>query len=175
MAISKTVAQELCTKLEFTLIETSFPQAIKDLTVAKLKVKAGSSKQHLDKWKDLQKTQARELAARTKLGEKVPLAPIERTNKKVQLFSEVTERFNKQIKLLEEKAKKAAAVEKKAALKKQTKVAKVAAVKAPKVLGSKGKGRHDVPAVKQQVAQSKKVSSHTKAATKRNQAKRDKR
>jgi len=175
MAVSKTVAQELCTKLEFAVVEASFPQAIKELTVAKLKLKAGSSKKHLDKWKDLQKKQERELSIKKKAGEKVPLAPIERTKKKVQLFTETSERFNKQIKLLEEKAKKAAAADKKAAAKKEQKKAKVEVAKAPKVLGTKGKGKHDVPVLKKLAAKSKTISSHTKAANKKSQAKRDSR
>lgn len=246
MAISKPVAQKLCTKLEFALVEASFPPGIKSFTLTKIKTKVASAQKYLDKWKDLQKKQERELSGQQASGKKVPLSPIEGTKKKIQLFSETIDRFTKQMVQLQasdakdakstknakeatitankttkkvqrsattvapkpkrvcarkaaaqqatiKETKTTAATAKKAAtkkiepeavmskpveLKKELKKAKALPAKAvamPKVLGSKGKGKHDVPALKKQFAQAKKISSHTRAATKRNQAKRDRR
>lgn len=175
MAISKTIAQDLCSKIEFNLVEASFPQNIKLLTGYKLKMKIASCKKYLGKWKDLVKKQARELASRKKKGERVPIEPHKRTIKKVQLFEETLVRFEKQQKKLIEKAAREKKEAERAKAKKAAKKQKVKTPPVPKKITKKGKGRHEIPLGKKNTARNKKISSHQRSANKRVQAKRDRR
>ena len=174
MTITKAVAEKLCTKAEFNFVEASFPQGIKELTVAKIKRKIEATKKHLNKWKTLQKKQERDLSKEIKAGKKTPLNPIERTKKKVQILTETIERFKAQAAKLDAKEKKEKEAAKKAALKK-AKTAKAKMTTASKNLGKTSKSKLEVPMKKQMKGRNKTISSQQRSANKRFQAKRDKR
>lgn len=199
MAISKQVAQDLCSKIEYKLYESSTASELKKLIPSQLKLKIGSCKKYLTKWKTLSLQQTKDLVAREKKGEKVPLAPIKRTKLKVQLFEEIQERFTSYLVKLEKAAKKPEKAKASTTPKKKTTVAKkvakpvaksakpatkaaksvakpvAKAKKAPKVIAKKTIKEKDVAAAKKIQARNKTIASHQRSSNRRTQVKKDRR
>lgn len=96
MSITRTTIKKLCTKAETALAEKTLPQALKDLTTKQLQKKITLARKLRDKYKDLYKRQTR--AAKEKTGGGNDTSA--RTSAKVELFADVLDIFQAQLKKL---------------------------------------------------------------------------
>ncbi len=173
MPILMRQARELCNKSEFDLYFASRPREITALAPARLKSKIARARRLRDKFRGLAKGQARRSKA-AKAGE--------RTKRKAQLFDEVLQRFQARLAKLEAAAhaKKAAEARRKLAVKRKKKPAKKPAPPRPragkpadKKLSSRAQGaRKKSRLVRGGVTR---IRTHTAAAGRRRQARRDRR
>lgn len=168
MPISKTTAQEICTKPEFAIVEPSYTKETKGLTLAKLRLKLASAKKMHASIKDRLKKQEREMAGKNKTGKKTPPAAVQGTGKKLQLFTETIERYEKLSVKLAKPMKAVKAPAKKIVVKVPAKKAKPA----PKKTIVKAVIKKIKPAVKKPAgkvaakAKPKKVAAPAKKVTK---------
>jgi hypothetical protein len=133
MTYNRSHARALCTPAELELVLLSFPDEVKALPGARLKLKRTRARALRDKYRDLLRRQ--KLATRARTGTKLGRGPAtnERTADKAKLFDETLKRFEAQLAVNEAAARKAeqvaAARKKLAAMKKATRslVAKRAA------------------------------------------------
>jgi hypothetical protein len=197
MTYNRLNARALCTPAELELVLLSFPDQVKTLTEARLKLKRTRARALRDKYRDLLRRQ--KLATRERSGSKLGRGPQTnaRTADKAKLFDETLKRFEAQVVVVEAAARKAekiaAARKKLAAMQKATRllVAKRAAGAGTKAAANASPAR--APAAKapkpagfvsERALQSNrdrrlnakgsiKVQTHASARGRRNQAKRD--
>jgi hypothetical protein len=141
MAMNRIQAKKLCTAAEYDLFRASQPDLIKELSIAQLNTKTDRARKLRDKNQDL--FQRQRLATRQRTGTK--LGPTKnsnaRTEQKVQLFTEVLQRFEKRLDAMEaaqqreavKTAKEKAEAKQAAAKKSVAKQKPAAATAAPKV------------------------------------------
>lgn len=119
MAISSTVAKQLCTKAELALFMQSLARNVKQLDAKSLRSCVTRSRKMRDKYHGLANRQDRESRGKQKAKSGRPAQGSAATRKKEQLFAESLARFEKQLAVVaKSKPKKAA---KKTRVKKVTK------------------------------------------------------
>ena len=200
MTYNRLNARALCTPAELELVLLSFPDQVKTLSEARLKLKRTRARALRDKYRDLLRRQ--KLATRERSGSKLGRGPQTnaRTADKAKLFDETLKRFEAQLAVKEAAARKAekvaAARSKLASIQKATKslvakraagpgsrvsakAASAASKRAPSAKPSKAAGfvsERALQASRDQRLMSKgslKVQTHASARGRRNQAKRD--
>ena len=107
MAISSSVAKQLCTANELTLFTAGLPKNIGTLDARQLKSRVSRSRKLRDKYSQLAKRQDREARGKQKPRGRQPSQGSDATRKKEQLFAESLARFEKRLATVE-KAKKPA-------------------------------------------------------------------
>ncbi|MCG8585343.1 MAG: hypothetical protein MI757_11580 [Pirellulales bacterium] len=187
MAISSTVAKQLCTKAEFELFSQSLARNIKSLDAKALRSGVTRSRKLRDKYRGLAHRQDRESRGKQKAKRSRPSQGSSATRKKEQLFAESLSRFEKQLaaaikpkkkavkkstakKAVKKTAKKA--VNKKTPTKKTTKKKSVAKAKRPaaKKVALKKKVAKKKAVKKKRVTASARGKKATTAAKKARQA-----
>jgi hypothetical protein len=104
MKISPKEANELCNTVEIKLVESSYPQGLKELSPKKIKTRIKNSEDAENYWNDRYQKLSQELTAKKKSGKMVPLLPelkMESFKRKSQLFKECAERYRIALKALE--------------------------------------------------------------------------
>jgi hypothetical protein len=198
MTYNRLNARALCTPAELELVLLSFPDQVKTLSAARLKLKRTRARALRDKYRDLLRRQ--KLATRDRTGSKLGRGPKTnaRTADKAKLFDETLKRFEAQVAVVDAAARKAekiaAARKKLAAMKQATRSlvakraagagAKAASKAAPARAPSAGTAKPAAGFVSERALQASrdrrlnakgsiKVQTHASARGRRNQAKRD--
>jgi hypothetical protein len=99
MPVSRAQARAICTKPELELVEASFPPAVNALTPARLQSKIQRARKLQDKYRDLGRTQNRQVKGGAKGGARRATGRDAnvRTERKARLFEETRQRFEKRL------------------------------------------------------------------------------
>jgi hypothetical protein len=109
MPISRTQARALTTKTEQTLVEESFHPRVRAFSVAQLRQRIDRARRMRDKYSDLGRRQHGASKARKGQASRPPDKSNLRTDRKVTLFDQTLERFEKRLQSLEAEAARAQA------------------------------------------------------------------
>lgn len=106
MKVSHKEAIELCNSVEIKLVESSYPQGIKDLTPKKIKTRIKNSEDAVKYWTKRYEKLSKDLNDKKKSGKIVPLLPelkMESFKRKTLLFEECVDRYKKALQKMEKK------------------------------------------------------------------------
>ncbi|MCC5813175.1 MAG: hypothetical protein JJT78_00335 [Leptospira sp.] len=104
MKISQKEAIELCNTVEIKLVESSYPQGLKELSPKKIKTRIKNSEDASSYWNDRYIKLSKELGDKKKSGKMVPLLPelkMESFKRKSLLFKECADRYKNALRVLE--------------------------------------------------------------------------
>ncbi len=99
--ITLAVASKICNLSEFSIVESTFDKELKNLSASKSQKKLEACRRHLKKWKSRETEQAKEINKKAHEGKKITLDPINKTRRKITVFSEAIERLTEHIKNIE--------------------------------------------------------------------------
>lgn len=135
MAHTKSAARKLASTAELTLLEFSFPPALKDITPGRLKQKITRARTLRDKYTDLAQQQRGEARGKRKAKGTQPAQGNANTVAKHEMFDEALTRFEAQLEKLEAKAAKELARKEATATKRAQKTARKTGVVAKRAAG----------------------------------------
>jgi hypothetical protein len=96
--IRRDVARRLCTAREYELVEASFPENVRRLAPSRLRQKLERARKLRDKNRDLLKRQRLEVRGKRDSRRARPAQGTANTEKKAELFQEVMDRFEAELK-----------------------------------------------------------------------------
>ena len=105
MPVRTPEARQLCTKTELDLYLASLARAVKTLTPARLRSKAGRARRLRDKYRQLADAQDREARGKLQPRRRRAAEGSTRTRRKQRLFAETLGRFQERLAVLEREKK----------------------------------------------------------------------